>query len=66
MPGFRAGELYPLIEPTVPDVYVFAEVEGKRRCIDSRLFEVVRSSEPSPPQDRPLTGRLTGLKGYHG
>jgi hypothetical protein len=56
IPGFRAGELYPLIEPTAPDGYVFANVGGKRRCIDTRLFEAVEAPEPISPPDRALTG----------
>jgi hypothetical protein len=57
LPSFRAGELYALIEPTVPDGYVFADVGGKRRCIDTlRHFEAVEGPDPSSPPDQPLTG----------
>lgn len=47
IPGFQAGELYPLIEPTVPEGYVFADVGGKRRCIDTRHFEAVEAPDPA-------------------
>lgn len=56
LPGFRADELYRLLEPTVPDGYVFADVGGKRRCIDTRLFEVVEAPDPSSASDHSLTG----------
>lgn len=44
-PAFRAGELYRLIEPTYPQGYVFVDLNGQPRCIDTRHFEVVETLE---------------------
>jgi len=44
-PAFRAGELYRLIEPTYPESYVFVELHGQPRCIDTRSFERVEEGD---------------------
>ncbi len=45
-PAFRPGETYPLLETTYPEGYVFVELHGERRCIDTRRFERVEGVQP--------------------
>jgi hypothetical protein len=37
--------MYRLIEPTYPQCYVFVDLDGQGRCIDTRSFEKVEREE---------------------
>jgi hypothetical protein len=44
-PAFRAGELHRFIEETVPEGYIFVELDGKPRAVRVRDFEKVSTGE---------------------